>query len=133
LCVMVEHITLIASFFGKIMAKRKLTKSKRTAADKDEQVRLVEDLIAYALIGLEDAGVVRKYNRGMKYWRGQHDITQRDKRLGNKQYNKFAEIVETRLSHLTDSRPKWLYRPQEQNDMFTTHALNQIMGDVIWD
>ncbi len=100
---------------------------------KDERVRLVEELIEFGVQGLEDSGVIRNYNRGLRYWRGDHDIRSRDKSLGNKVYNKFAETLETLISHLTDARPKWVFRPQSQEDILISHALNQIVGDVVWD
>jgi hypothetical protein len=94
---------------------------------------LVEKLLDFGLKGREDSKVIETYNRGIKYWKGNHPRRYLDKYKGNKVYNKFAEIVETRLSQLTDARPKWIFRPQEEEDIQIAHALNQILGDVIWD
>jgi len=107
--------------------------AKRKSNLKDPDVELVESLIAFGMKGKEDCGVITNYNRGIQYWRGNHKISENSAKTGNKVYNKFAEIIETRLSHLTDAKPKWLFRPQETNDIQIAHALNQIMGDVIWD
>lgn len=113
--------------------RRDTLRKKKENVVKDERVMLVESLIAYGVQGMEDAGVIRDYNRGIKYLKGDHEIRVRDKTKGNKVYNKFAEIINTRLSHLTDAKPKWLFRPQGEEDRIVAHILNQIVGDVIWD
>ncbi len=115
------------------MARRTQRSSVRKTTVKNPEVKMVEELIAFGLQGLEESGVVHEYNRGIRYWKGDHKIRSNPTSKGNKVFNKFAEIIEVRLSHLTDARPKWLFRPQGQEDIEITQALNQIMGDVIWD
>jgi len=114
------------------MAKR-IKKEETTVSGKSPEVQLVEKMISYALHGKQDSKVVDNYNRGIRYWKGIHKISERSPSQGNKVYNKFAEIIETRIAQLTDARPKWIFRPQESGDLEVTSALNQILGDVVWD
>ena len=93
----------------------------------------VEKLLSFAHQGDKDSGNLDLYNRGINYWNGEHEIKTRSKKLGNKAYNEFANVIETRMSHLTDAKPKWIFRPQETKDKLISSALNQIMGDYIWD
>ncbi len=110
-----------------------MAKELKTDKNKDPAVKFVEKQIEFGLRGRQDCGVIDVYNRGIRYWKGDHPRRQVGKSTGNKVYNKFAEIIETRLAQLTDAKPKWLFRPQETNDIQVSHALNQILGDVIWD
>jgi len=104
-----------------------------TEKDKKPEVKLVEKYLEFGLRGRQDSKVIETYNRGIRYWKGDHPRRNLSPAQGNKVYNKFAEIVETRLSQLTDAKPKWLFRPQETMDIPTAHALNQILGDYVWD
>jgi len=100
---------------------------------KKENVRYAEQIILYAQKGKEAANIMDRFRRGIDYLRGDHKIKTRSKTKGNQVYNKLAEVFENRMAHLTDAKPKWIFRPQENNDIFIAAALNQILGDVIWD
>ncbi|MHC4321613.1 MAG: portal protein, partial [Planctomycetota bacterium] len=111
------------------MAKRKLTPSNAK-----ETIEFAGELIIFGLEGLKNSGVLDTYKKSVDYHNGDHSIrTTRSKKKGNYVDNKFAEIIDNRIAHLTDSRPKWNFLPQEETDAFTALALNQILGDVVWD
>lgn len=74
-----------------------------------------------------------RVNRFDRYYFGEHKIKGRAKAKGNSVRNKAAEIVENRIANLTDNPPKWYFRAQEENDIFTTEALNQVLGDIVWE
>jgi len=108
---------------------------KIATTDKDEQtaiLRRAEELIAQGLKGRNDSNVLIRAQKFDDYSWGDHPIKEDFGRKG-KTYNKFSEIVETRVAHLTDNRPKWSFGPQEEGDLFTARALNQILADYLWD
>jgi hypothetical protein len=95
-------------------------------------LKRAEDLIAQGLMGRKNCNVLIRAEKFDDYMWGEHPIIKEFGRKG-KVYNKSAEIVETRVAHLTDNRPKWIFGPQEEGDLFTARALNQILGDYLWD
>jgi hypothetical protein len=102
--------------------------------DKQEElVGYVTDIVQMALLGRDNSGIIGRAEKFDRYWVGRHQIKNRTIAMGNKVFNKFAEILENRVAHLVDNRPKWVFSPQEENDVYTAKALNQILGDVIWD
>jgi len=103
--------------------------------DVDAQLELlqkVESLINQGLEGRKNSKVLLRAEKFDDYMWGDHPVKSLFDRKG-KTYNKLAEIVETRVAHLTDNRPKWVFGPQEEGDLFTSRALNQILGDYLWD
>jgi hypothetical protein len=103
--------------------------------DTDEQkaiLKRTEDLIFQGLKGRENSNVLIRAQKFDDYSWGDHPVKEDFGKKG-KTYNKFSEIVETRVAHLTDNRPKWVFGPQEEGDLFTSRALNQILGDYLWD
>lgn len=109
--------------------------AKVKTTDTDEQkaiLRTAEKLIMEGIQGRKNSNVLIRAQKFDDYSWGDHPIKQEFGRKG-KTYNKFSEIVETRVAHLTDNRPKWVFGPQEEGDLFTARALNQILGDFLWD
>ena len=107
--------------------------TKKVPDKKDEKLEFFKNLILFGLEGLKQSGVLARYKKAIDYYNGQHEIKDRSKSKGNYVDNKFAEVSDNRLAHITDARPKWMFLPQEESDLFTALALNQILGDVIWD
>lgn len=109
----------------------------RKATHKDTilpEVQFAESLIAFAIKGKRDEGISEQYERSKDYFNGKHKIRTRAPAKGNNVVNKYAEIFENRISHISEALPKWHFRPQDgAQDLFTAQALNQIIGDVIWD
>lgn len=109
--------------------------AKITTTDKKEQeaiLKKVERLIFQGMEGRKKSNVLMRAQKFDDYNWGDQPIRQEFGRQG-KVYNKFSEIVENRIAHLTDNRPKWLFGPQEEGDLFTARALNSILGDYLWD
>jgi len=100
--------------------------------DQTEILRLAEKLIFQGLEGRKNSNVLIRAQKFDDYSWGDHPVKEDFGRKG-KTYNKFSEIVETRIAHLTDNRPKWVFGPQEEGDLFTSRALNAILGDYLWD
>lgn len=99
----------------------------------DTVITLAEQLIHQALQGRKSAGVIDRAKRSDEYYWGKHKIKLRPEKDGNKVYNKYAEIFENQVAYLTANRPKWYFAPQEENDLFTSDALNRAIGDVLWE
>ncbi|MHC4105568.1 MAG: portal protein [Planctomycetota bacterium] len=108
---------------------------KVATTDTNEQKAILaqtEKLIFQGLEGRKNSNVLVRAQKFDDYSWGDHPVKEDFGRKG-KTYNKFSEIVETRVAHLTDNRPKWVFGPQEEGDLFTARALNQILGDYLWD
>jgi hypothetical protein len=106
----------------------------KTIEEKEQKAILqkTEQLILQGLEGRKNSNVLVRAQKFDDYSWGDHPVKEEFGRKG-KTYNKFSEIVETRVAHLTDNRPKWVFGPQEEGDLFTARALNQILGDYLWD
>lgn len=99
----------------------------------EEVVRFANGLISKGIKEVRETGISEVYQRGLRYLDGNHKIKLRDKSKGNSVWNKFAEISENTIAHLTDALPKFVYRPQADDDVFTSKMLNQVVGDVVFD
>lgn len=97
------------------------------------ELKLAEELIAYAIRGKLDDGVYQRYDDSKKYYAGEHKIRNRSKTQGNKVVNKYAEIHEGEVAQITEALPKWYFKPQGDDDIITADMANQVIGDVIWD
>lgn len=95
-----------------------------------------ESLVKAAIQGKDSSGVKEIYRRGCKYRRGEHLITQRrqdKKKFDSAVYNKFAEIIDNRRSHLMKANIKWDFSPTEEGDIWKADALKTLLSDVMWD
>jgi hypothetical protein len=110
-----------------------MAKKKEKPSKKDDIIEFCGHLASFGLEGLKESGKLEEVKRADQYYNGDHYIKNRSPAKGNFVDNKFAEILDNRIAHITDSRPKWLFLPQEESDTFTALALNQILGDVVWD
>lgn len=109
------------------------TRIRTTDTTEQQQIlKKAEQLIFQGLEGRNSSQVLKRAQKFDDYSWGDHPIRSEFGHKG-KTYNKFSEIVETRVAHLTDNRPKWVFGPQEEGDLFTARALNQILGDYVWD
>lgn len=105
-----------------------------TSGNKDKVLKFAQGIVEDAVFGKRLEGIYDKYKRGIAYWDGVHKISTNTDRQGNQVWNKFAEIVVNRISQISSVRPKWIFKPQGgTNDIYTANALNQIIGDVIWE
>ncbi len=108
---------------------------KRIKADSNEgqALELAKNLIAASLAGRDKDKVIERASRWDRYYWGDQPAKARSKIMGNKVYNKFAEIVENRLARITQERPKWEFKPQEEDDSAVAYVLNKIVGDIVWE
>ena len=97
----------------------------------ENDTEFVYSMLSYAVKGLEKTNI--KYEKSVRYFEGDHKIKENDEKKGNRVYNKYAELFENRISHLTEALPKFQFKPQEESDIFKADALNQVIGDVIMD
>lgn len=114
-------------------AARSTLRINQPAEKHKEVLKMAEEVLHQALTGRRNSGVVERAKRSDKYYWGDHKIAGRSDKLGNKVYNKYAEIFENQIAYLTANKPKWHFSPQEENDVFTADALNRVIGDVLWE
>lgn len=100
---------------------------KKISKDADKELAL--KIIGYAGEGFHD--VVEDYKESVEYFMGNHKITKNDEKKGNRAYNKYAEIFENRISHLTEALPDINFAPQEESDLWKAYALNQVIRDKV--
>lgn len=98
-------------------------------SDKDS-VDLVNNLFSFAKEGILPQR--RKWLQRYKYWRAQETI-KRPQYKDNVRIPLIFMISDGIQAVLTDNRPKITFLPQEENDIETADALNQIIGDYYWD
>jgi hypothetical protein len=113
-----------------------MTKQKKNKKDiaKEDIIKFVEKLKIAAIKEKEESGVYDLYKRGLEYYKGLQKISTNTERKGNLVWNKMAEILTNRISNVVDVRPKWTFKPQDnKGDVFTANALEQIIGDIVWD
>lgn len=69
------------------------------------------------------------YQKSIRYFKGEQPRKDEDWRV----WNKFAEVFENRVAHITAQHPKWKFRPQAEDDLISADVLNQVLTDVLWD
>ena len=110
------------------------TSSNSPKSNKSEDVhRWALDLVEYGRWGIKHKGILEKRDRAKRYYRGEHPIKNRDPRSGRKVWNKFAQIARNRLSHIVAKRPKWKFKPKQEEALYGAEAINNILGDVLWE
>jgi len=103
--------------------------------DEDSQSGLAIGMkyLEAGLDGLKSEKIVANARKFDRYYRGIHAISQRNVLLGNKPYNRLAEGIDQLLARMTNTHIKFYFHPQEDLDSFSAQALNEIIGDVVWD
>lgn len=105
-----------------------MSKLIRNDSNKDPLVSKIEAMLHAGMVKKEQDGVIARYNRGLIYYRGDQRRSS-----GSRNYNKFSQIVDARIAQLSQARPKWTFKPRHTHQMSTAHALQQVIGDVVWD
>jgi len=100
---------------------------------KDDAVRYAQALIDYGIKGIEHSGVIRRREKSINYRNGWHKIKIRPDRYGNQVWNKFGQIAHQRLAHILSKKPKWRFLPRQEGAIFSASALNDLVGNVMWD
>ena len=101
---------------------------------KEDVVKFARQIVEDGVRGRKQSNRYGLYKRGVDYFRGDHRIKNNSEKQGNMVWNKFAEIIVNRVAQVSEVRPKWVFKPQGGGqDIFVANALNQIIGDVIWD
>jgi hypothetical protein len=99
----------------------------------DEAVAYVQKLRDYGVKGMEHEGILRKRQKSINYRNGRHKIKIRPDRYGNQVWNKFGQIAHQRLAHILSKKPKWRFLPRQESAIYTSDALNDLVGNVMWD
>jgi len=101
---------------------------------KDAVLKFAKQILEDAVRARKQSNRYSLYKRGIDYFSGEHRIKNNTEKQGNMVWNKFGEIITNRVAQVVEVRPKWMFKPQGgTNDVFVANALNQIIGDVIWD
>jgi len=95
-------------------------------------LKFAYSIIAEAKRIQEGCGVKERYRKSIRYQKGDQPATF-SKEKYNRKWNKYAEIFENRIAHITSKRVKWKYRPQGDDDIITADVLNQVLGDVLYE
>ena len=95
-----------------------------------ESVDLVNNLFSLAKEGILPQR--RKWLQRYKYWSAKEKI-KRPQYKDNVRIPLIFMISDGIQAVLTDNRPKITFLPQEEGDIDTADALNQIVGDYYWD
>lgn len=93
-------------------------------------VKLINNLFEYAREGIQPER--RKWKERYKYWKAEEEI-KRPKYKDQVRIPLIFEISDGMISVLTDNNPKFKFYPQEENDIDTADALQQVIGDYYWD
>ena len=99
----------------------------------DDAVRYAQKLIDYSKKGIEHNGVLRRREKSINYRNGWHKIKARPDRHGNQVWNKFGQIAHQRLAHILSKKPRWRFLPRQEGAIFAADALNDLVGNVMWD
>lgn len=100
----------------------------------EDVVSFSEELFTLGIRGINENGILNRYKMAKRYYAGDHKIKARSERLGNLVWNKFAEIAQARTAHVVAKRPKWKFMPRQEGwQLMAADALNQALGDVLWD
>jgi hypothetical protein len=110
-----------------------VTKEKTQSQKQDDVVGYAQKLIDYGRKGMQHEGVLRRREKAVQYRRGQHKIKLRPDRYGNQVWNKFGQIAHQRVAHILSKKPKWRFLPRQEGAIFAADALNDIVGNVMWD
>ena len=99
----------------------------------DEIVGYAQKLIDYGRKGMEHNGVLRRREKSINYRNGKHKIKLREDKYGNKVWNKFGQIAHQRVAHILSKKPRWRFMPRQEGALYAADALNDIVGNVMWD
>ena len=105
-----------------------------------KKVQTSDDIVAYAqrlkeygIKGMEHLGILHRRERSIQYRMGKHKIKARQSRYGNQVWNKFGSIGHERVAHVHAKKPKWRFAPRQEGAIFSADAINDVVGNVLWD
>ena len=107
--------------------------AKPKSKDDELAVNYATRLIDYGRKGMQHNGVLRRREKSINYRNGKHKIKMREGRYGNQVWNKFGQIAHQRVAHILSKKPKWRFLPRQEGAVFSADALNDIVGNVMWD
>ena len=81
----------------------------------------------------KESKIMDNYKLSIRYLLGEHKIKSRSVGKGNDVWNKYAEIIENRINHAVAQIPRWKYKSNTEQALFTTDMLNTFMRDILWD
>lgn len=99
----------------------------------DPTLEHAQNLVEFGRWGMRTNGVLTVRARAKRYHRGMHPVKDRDSRLGNMVWNKFAQIARNRLAHIYAQRPKWRFNPIQEGSVFLAEGFSNILKDVVWN
>ncbi len=100
---------------------------------KKETLKFAQQIVEKAKKDKDASKVMDNYKRSIRYYKGQHHITNRSKAKGNHVFNKYAEIFTSNIGHIVSQIPRWKYRPMTEKSIITSDSLNQFMRDMVWE
>jgi len=99
-----------------------------------EIISFVSRMVAYGKKGIDDNKTLVNYQKCRDYNKGNHKIKNRPIALGNKVFNKYAEIMKIVTAHVLSKKAKFQFLPRQEGwQLEAARSLNHIIGDVIWD
>ena len=99
-------------------------------ASEEDKVQEVLQLFDYAKAG--SAPRRREWKQRYNYWRAKEQL-KRPSYKDNVRIPLIFFISDGIQAILTDNSPKFKFLPQEEEDIFTADALDQVVGDYYWD
>ena len=99
----------------------------------DPVLEYAQNLVEFGRWGMKTNNVLQIRAKAKRYQRGDHPVKHRDSRLGNKVWNKFAQISRNRLAHIASQKPKWRFNPIQESAIYTAEGFNNIINDVLWN
>jgi len=90
----------------------------------------INDLFSYATAGIETQRA--KWRKNYKYWKATNKI-ERPSYKDNPRVPLIFRYTNGIISMMTDQNPKYVFMPQEEGDIGTADALQQVLGDYYWD
>ena len=99
----------------------------------DHTLEHSQNLVEFGRWGMRTVGVLTQRAKAKRYQRGEHPIKERDSRLGNKVWNKFAQISRNRLAHIVSQKPKWRFNPIQEDAIYLAEGFANLLNDVLWN
>ena len=110
-----------------------MAKQANKPRTEEDVVSYAQKLISHAQEGLDQEQVLTHRAKCINYRKGNHKIKMRPDRYGNQVWNKFGQIAQERVAHICSRRPKWRFMPRQEAAIFSAEALNDIVGNFLWD
>lgn len=92
-----------------------------------------QNLVEFGKWGMKTNNVLQNRAKAKRYQRGDHPVKHRDSRLGNKVWNKFAQISRNRLAHIAAQKPKWRFNPVREEAIYMAEGFSNLLNDILWN